>query len=613
MKVNIPTSQGGLNLKDSLDAMDSRYAIQMDNVIPDTNKDLVVSGCIKVGTDGAVQLIPFNKTGYERLLTATDSAIYKLNSDKTRTLIKQGFTSGEWTYTDFTDGSGNTNTILANGTSTYPQRAFIAPSNVYSITALSNGIAGNSIALETDDNHIYPSGATLIGGTTSTKALGYLYFTLNPTDGKTLKIGAVTYRFKSTMAQINDIQIGATLADTIDHLTKTLNGGGVAGTDYYTGTTSPSTEISIAAETNIFLIVDTYKYEKLTNPISFKNRAYFIEQDTLKIKYSGVNAISGDLTDFDLSSIFALGGKLIAHANWTQDAGNGMENLYAAFTTNGEVAVYGGLSPAADDWALRGVFRISKPIGKNCLCKLGADLIVITEGGYFPLASVIGQDRANITPISDKINPIVIGKPTTSRWSIHWYSKKAWVIVNAPSTDTGYSYEQHILNYKTGGWFRRVGWDALTFVELSSNLYFCNSAGVYQADYGSTDDGKPITYYVQKAYTNGDSTNIKQVLLVKERTNTDGDIKIGTRIGIDFLLQDSSTKLVQVAGTKSLWDVALWDEAYWSDTGKITSTKTSLFSKYGTFISIGVLGQTSTPLEFNSFEAEVRIGNGTIW
>lgn len=74
---------------------------------------------------------------------------------------------------------------------------------------------------------------------TGTAAKGSLAFTANPADGDTVTIGSVVFRFKTDMAQPNDIKIGTAVANTIESLEKTINGEGVEGTDYFAGTTSP--------------------------------------------------------------------------------------------------------------------------------------------------------------------------------------------------------------------------------------------------------------------------------------------------------------------------------------------------------------------------------------
>lgn len=56
-------------------------------------------------------------------------------------------------------------------------------------------------------------------------------------DGDTVTIGSVTYRFKDTMAQINDVKRHGTTADTtLANLVAAINGSGTPGTEYFTGT-----------------------------------------------------------------------------------------------------------------------------------------------------------------------------------------------------------------------------------------------------------------------------------------------------------------------------------------------------------------------------------------
>lgn len=55
-------------------------------------------------------------------------------------------------------------------------------------------------------------------------------------DGDTVTIGAITYRFKDTLAQAYDVKIGASDAITLDNLKLAINGTGVAGTNYFAGT-----------------------------------------------------------------------------------------------------------------------------------------------------------------------------------------------------------------------------------------------------------------------------------------------------------------------------------------------------------------------------------------
>lgn len=70
-------------------------------------------------------------------------------------------------------------------------------------------------------------------------ATGRIDFSANPADGDTVTVNGTAYRFKSTPAQANDVQIGADLYATITNLCYAVNGQGAAGTHYYANTTRP--------------------------------------------------------------------------------------------------------------------------------------------------------------------------------------------------------------------------------------------------------------------------------------------------------------------------------------------------------------------------------------
>jgi hypothetical protein len=68
----------------------------------------------------------------------------------------------------------------------------------------------------------------------------------NAVDGSSVVVNDKTYRFKTTMAQANDVQIGADADATLANLVHAINGTGAAGTNYFAGTTA-ATGVSAAA------------------------------------------------------------------------------------------------------------------------------------------------------------------------------------------------------------------------------------------------------------------------------------------------------------------------------------------------------------------------------
>jgi len=86
-----------------------------------------------------------------------------------------------------------------------------------------------------------------------TAATGDIRTDTNPSDGATITIGGKVYRFKNTLAAINDVKIGATATDTTLSLKRAINLDGTAGVDYYTGTTANAIYSATVATTVITL------------------------------------------------------------------------------------------------------------------------------------------------------------------------------------------------------------------------------------------------------------------------------------------------------------------------------------------------------------------------
>lgn len=463
---DLSSSYGGLNVADALDNMQPQYAIQMDNIIPDVDGDRVRKGYIKKLSTATSVLIPILRGNTKKLIGAHVKDLTVYNNFEVES-SKSGFSSDNWTYADFTDGSGAVHTILANG------------------------------------------------------------------------------------------------SDTPQDYTSSLNNVG------YTLTGFPS----------------------LDCPLAFKNRLYFISGNW-SIAYSGVQSISGNLTSFEMGSYFKKGGRLLSIANWTQDAGNGADDLFVLISTEGEVLIYSGTSPESDDWRMIGTFSIAKPVGKRCWAQLGADLILITQRGYFPLSSVLSDLRANRALLNQKIDGITQGRDFTKRWEIHYRPSTNWLIVNVPS-DTGiYSYEQHICNLNTNAWCRFVGMDANSWAVLGDELYFCNGRGIFQADTGTTDEGSNITFCLQKAYNNFGTPLKKQLMRVVPHYYSTTDETIYKKILSDF--GNGKNRIFvhrENSGINTYWDTAIWDESFWSDEINVHSTRGSVTSKVGNYISVGYYGR----------------------
>lgn len=93
--------------------------------------------------------------------------------------------------------------------------------------------------------------AAAISGTGTTPAVaakGTVTFSENPANGDTLQIGSTTYKFATSPAAANDVELQASVTETIQNLANVINGeSGIA----YEGTASPNQQVSAFISGNV--------------------------------------------------------------------------------------------------------------------------------------------------------------------------------------------------------------------------------------------------------------------------------------------------------------------------------------------------------------------------
>ena len=100
---------------------------------------------------------------------------------------------------------------------------------------------------------VYIVSSDFPSNTTTTTRQAVLTFLDTVSDDDTVTIGGTAYRFKNTIAQINDVHIETEIVDTLQNLVHAINATGTAGTDYFTGTTANINILSALAGHAILL------------------------------------------------------------------------------------------------------------------------------------------------------------------------------------------------------------------------------------------------------------------------------------------------------------------------------------------------------------------------
>ncbi|MBR3676169.1 MAG: hypothetical protein IKN71_03435 [Alphaproteobacteria bacterium] len=308
---------------------------------------------------------------------------------------------------------------------------------------------------------------------------------------------------------------------------------------------------------------------KIINAAVSKEFLWFVERGSLKAWYSAqAGYVSGTLNSFDLSQISKYGGELIAIADWTVDGGQGIDDLTVFVTSEGEIFVYSGSNPnSASSWELKGSYKMSKPIGYNCLMPYQGDIVIISEDGYIPLSRALslGASGQSNYAFSDNIRGLVLDRTSKNKRKTGWqgiiYTKRGYGIFNVPVDNR---FEQHVINVNTGAWCRFTGINSRCWCEYEGNLYFAAPNYVYKFDDSLSDDGLDITGHIEQAYNNLGTNALKRIPLLNPKTKCSNDYNLVIYTNMDYENQkvDYYTSISVESGTK--WNIAKWDLAKWS-------------------------------------------------
>lgn len=326
---------------------------------------------------------------------------------------------------------------------------------------------------------------------------------------------------------------------------------------------------------NASLTITGVNTENIVHINNFKNRVWLIEKDSFNAWYLPVSSIAGAANNLDLSGLFSQGGYLMAMANWTIDNAAGIDDYAAFITSEGEVAIYKGTDPnSSSTWALVGTFRMGRPIGRRCFCKAGADVLVLTTDGAFPLSKALLSDRSQLNlaatdKISNLINIATQNYSGNFGWEpiLHTIGKK--LIINVPVVE-GQESIQYVMNTTHGAWCRFTGWNANCFQTLADTLYFGGNGVVYKADTGDNDDGANIEATCQQAFSYfGNAGATKHWKMARCNFIGDGNITPSILISTDFSYTRTTVPPSYVDNVGAFWDVGAWDVSSWTVAGTV--------------------------------------------
>lgn len=315
----------------------------------------------------------------------------------------------------------------------------------------------------------------------------------------------------------------------------------------------------------------------LININLFKNRVWFIEENTLRAWYLPTQSISGAANALDLRAFCKRGGYLMAMGTWTIDAGYGVDDLAVFVTSQGEVLVYRGTDPSsASTWALVGVWWLGSPVGRRCFVKYKGDLLLITRDGLIPLSGALQTSRTNPrVALTDKIQSAMSTATTNYGSNFGWqvipFPAQDMLLMNVP-VQAGNNQEQYVMNTITGAWGRFQDWEANCWELHSEELFFGGNTFVGQAWDTNADNGVAIDSSALQAFNYfGSRGQLKRFTMMRPTLYANGNPSIQGTINVDFNLAAPTSNLTTATINAALWDTGEWDESLWGEDLTLTN------------------------------------------
>jgi hypothetical protein len=520
---------GGWNARDSVAEMNPMDATKLENFFPTPSDVSLRKGYTQhaTGITGEVEtLMSYNGPISDKLFAIAGGKIYDVTTAGTATQVYSGLSNSKWQFINVSTAGGHF-LGMVNG---------LDPAMVYNGT---NWITVASTSTAQTISSITRGGTgNLTATVTTATAHGLL------TGNQITVTGALPTQFNGTfiITKINSTQFSYTMA------------------------TAPATNATVVGSYSINLSITGVDSASFVNINLFKNRLWFVQEDSLKAWYLDPLSIGGAATALDLSGIAGTGGYLQAVGTWTLDAGQGADDYWVGVTSMGQVIIYNGTDPSvAETWLMKGVWQFGQTFNRRCFFKWAGDLLLLTQDGLVPLSAAVQSTRLDPRiNLTDKIYYAVSQAATNYYdnfgWQINYFASENMLIMNVPiSTGT----QQFVMHTITKAWGQFTGIEANCWeVHGREGMYFGGNGFVGNFYNATSDNGNNINANCQQAYSYFNSRGtLKRFTMVRPIIITDNALPtVLCGISTDF---DPASPNGAVTFNPALIPIGEWDSAVW--------------------------------------------------
>lgn len=300
---------------------------------------------------------------------------------------------------------------------------------------------------------------------------------------------------------------------------------------------------------------------------SHKSRLFFVKKNSTQIWYLPVDSIAGTATAFEVGSQFRLGGSIKAISTWSVDSGDGLDDLFAIWSSEGEVLVYAGSNPSSD-YSLVGRYSTGRPIGDRPLYSIGGDLAMLSEDGVVALSSVMRFDRLTSkekslsAKIVDQYIKVVKTYSSNFGWQMITLPKASMALINVPGAGDAGASIQFAYNVSTKAWAKFSNLNAICWELFDGDLYFGTATGgVFKAESGGSDNGSAIVAKCLPAFSHmGAPGRTKHVKDIQPLLSTDlTAYTFGSLCITNFGRPPPVSGSAPPSDGGFTWDVSEWD------------------------------------------------------
>lgn len=359
---------------------------------------------------------------------------------------------------------------------------------------------------------------------------------------------------------------------------------------------------------------------KFVQVCAYKRRLMFVERGKTTAWILPLGSVAGAADDFDFGPMLRSGGMLLALVNWTQDAGDGIDDRLVVLGSSGDLLIYEGEDPTdALKFSNVGTWYIGQPpIGRRCFTSSGGNVYVLTVFGVVPVSQIVqgGLDNLNtssteffqqLRKIQTVLNADFSALVNVVGWEIMYFPTKAMLHIARPQQVSNlfiqYGFQEHNL-----AWSKLLDIPATTFGRRLTEMYAGTVDGRVLRVHDGNSDGMKINgsgaYEIRGRVTPafnyfGDPGVLKQALMMRVNFLSLAKPAYVVSVNTNFAVRppEASPSPGQFSG--ALWDQSFWDQNYWA--GAVVS--------FGEWRSVEGMGYSLAPSIYVASEQPCTIAN----